>query len=185
MAAYSAFLRGASKIYVVDKVPERLATAKKIPGCTPVDFSAGEDVVDVIIKENDGKMVDRSIDAVGYQAVGSGKGSGEVPNAVIEQCIKVTRPTGGIGVPGLYVPSDPGAVDEKSAMGMMSMSFGKLFEKVSVPVVFNWLCLRMLTRECFKGSYDRHGSMQCEEIQSIPARYDHIRASRPKLRSFA
>ena len=142
MAAYSAFLRGASKIYVVDKVPERLAAAKKIPGCTPVDFSAGEDVVDVIIKKNDGKMVDRSIDAVGYQAVGSGKESGEVPNAVIAQCIKVTRPTGRIGVPGLYVPSDPGAVDDKSAMGMMLMSFGKLFEKVSVRVVFNWLCLQ-------------------------------------------
>ena len=119
MAAYSAFLRGASKIYVVDKVPERLAAAKKIAGCIPVDFSAGEDAVDVIIRENDGKMVDRSIDAVGYQAVGSGKEAGEVPNVVLEQCIKVTRPTGGIGVPGLYVPSDPGAVDEKSSQGMV------------------------------------------------------------------
>ena len=59
MAAYSAFLRGASKIYVVDKVPERLAAAKKIAGCIPVDFSAGEDAVNVIIKDNDGKMVDR------------------------------------------------------------------------------------------------------------------------------
>ena len=59
MAAYSAFLRGASKIYVVDKVPERLAAARKIAGCIPVDFSAGEDAVDVIIKDNDGKMVDR------------------------------------------------------------------------------------------------------------------------------
>ena len=131
MAAYSAFLRGASRIYVVDKVLERLAAAKKIPGCMPVDFSAGEDAVEVIIRENDGKMVDRSIDAVGYQAVGSGEGSSEVPNIVLEQCIKVTRPTGGIGVPGLYVPSDPGAVDEKSSRGMMLMSFGKLFEKVS------------------------------------------------------
>ena len=87
MAAYSAFLRGASRIYVVDKVPERLAAAKKIPGCTPIDFSAGEDAVDVIIKENDGKMVDRSIDAVGYQAVGSGKAAGEVQYVVLEQCI--------------------------------------------------------------------------------------------------
>ena len=59
MAAYSAFLRGASKIYVVDRVPERLAAARKIAGCIPVDFSASEDAVDVIIKDNDGKMVDR------------------------------------------------------------------------------------------------------------------------------
>lgn len=129
MAAYSAHLRGASRIYVVDKVPERLAAAKKIPGATPIDFSAG-DAVEMIIKENGGKMVDRSVDAVGYQAVGSGQDEGEVPNVVLEQCIKVTRPTGGIGVPGLYVPSDPGAPDEKAARGMMLMSFGKLFEKV-------------------------------------------------------
>ena len=141
MAAYSAFLRGASRIFVVDKVPERLAAAKKIPGCTPVDFSAAEDAVDAIIRENDGKMVDRSIDAVGYQAVGSGKDAGEVPNVVLEQCIKVTRPTGGIGVPGLYVPSDPGAVDEKSSMGMMLMSFGKLFEKVHLPFISTGLRL--------------------------------------------
>lgn len=132
MAAYSASLRGASRVFVVDRVPERLATAKKIPGCTPVDFSMGEDAVEVIIRENDGKMVDRSIDAVGYQASGMGKGevSGEVPNVVLESCIRVTRPTGGIGVPGLYVPSDPGAPDEKSGKGMLAMSFGKLFEKV-------------------------------------------------------
>ena len=129
MAAYSASLRGASRVYVVDKVPERLNAVKKIRGATPIDFSAG-DVVEKIIKENGGKMVDRAVDAVGYQAVGSGKGEGEVPNVVLEQCIKVTRPTGGIGVPGLYVPSDPGAPDEKSARGMMMISFGKLFEKV-------------------------------------------------------
>lgn len=181
MAAYSAFLRGASKIYVVDKVPERLAAAKKIAGCIPVDFSAGEDAVDVIIRENDGKMVDRSIDAVGYQAVGSGKEAGEVPNVVLEQCIKVTRPTGGIGVPGLYVPSDPGAVDEKSSQGMMLMSFGKLFEKVSLFFIFKWLCLHDAEQGTISGSYNWHRSMQCQEIQSILARYDHLWAGRSKL----
>lgn len=129
MAAYSAHLRGASRIFVVDRVPERLAAARKIQGCTPVDFTAG-DAVEAIIKQNDGEMVDRSVDAVGYQATGAGKDAAEVPNVVIEQCIKVTRATGGIGVPGLYVPSDPGAPDEKSGMGMMLMSFGKFFEKV-------------------------------------------------------
>ena len=133
MAAYSAHLRGASRIFLVDRVVERLAAAKRIPGCFPVDFSAGEDAVDVIIRENGGNMVDRSIDAVGYQAVGAGKEASEVPNSVIEQCIRVTRPTGGIGVPGLYVPSDPGAVDKNSSQGMMLMSFGKLFEKVLAP----------------------------------------------------
>jgi hypothetical protein len=44
--------------------------------------------------------------------------------------IRVTRACGGLGIPGLYVPSDPGASDEASAKGMISLSFGKLFEKV-------------------------------------------------------
>ena len=125
MAAYSATLRGASRVFVVDRVPERLAQAEKI-GCIPIDFSRGN-AVQMIIEQNGG-MVDRSVDAVGYQATGAGEG--EVPNIVIEQCIQVTRATGGVGVPGLYVPSDPGAPDEKSKQGMMLMSFGKLFEKV-------------------------------------------------------
>ena len=87
MAAYSAVLRGASRIFVVDRVPERLQAAQKI-GCTPIDFSKG-DAVDMIIKENGGVMVDRSVDAVGYQAVGSGESGEEVPNIVLEQCIAV------------------------------------------------------------------------------------------------
>jgi threonine dehydrogenase-like Zn-dependent dehydrogenase len=74
-------------------------------------------------------MVDRSVDAVGYQA-SSQDGKKGAPSIVLENCIKVTRPTGGIGVPGLYVPSDPGAPDDNSGKGMLLISFGKLFEKV-------------------------------------------------------
>ncbi|KAL9003252.1 MAG: hypothetical protein Q9188_003867 [Gyalolechia gomerana] len=128
MAAYSAHLRGAARIFVVDRVPERLEAVRKIPGAKDIDFSKGN-AVEMIMKENGGEMVDRSVDAVGYQAHGGEEGEGEVPNVVLEQCIKVTRATGGIGVPGLYVPSDPGAVDERSKMGVMAISFGKLFEK--------------------------------------------------------
>ena len=47
MAAYSAVLRGASEVYVVDRVAERLEKAKEI-GCTPIDFSQ-RDAVDQIL----------------------------------------------------------------------------------------------------------------------------------------
>lgn len=100
MAAYSAVLRGASRVYVVDRVPERLAAAEKI-SCIPIDFTKG-DAVEQIVKINGGE-VDRSVDAVGYQAVGK-SGSAEEPNIVLENMIKVTRPCGGLGIPGLYVP---------------------------------------------------------------------------------
>jgi threonine dehydrogenase-like Zn-dependent dehydrogenase len=127
MAAYSAQLRGASRVFVVDRVPERLKSAEKI-GCTAIDFSKG-DAVQMIIDANGG-MVDRSVDAVGYQAT-AGSDNKEVPNVVLENMIKVTRACGGLGIPGLYVPTDPGAPDSASGKGMLSLSFGKLFEKVS------------------------------------------------------
>ncbi|EHY52726.1 hypothetical protein HRR83_007721 [Exophiala dermatitidis] len=143
MAAYSATLRGASRVYVVDRVPERLAAAEKI-GCTPIDFSKG-DAVDQILKANGGDMVDRAVDAVGYQAVDTG-GKKEQPNIVLENMIRATRPCGGLGIPGLYVPKDPGAPDESSGKGMISMSFGKLFEKG----------LSLATGQCNVKQYNRY-----------------------------
>jgi len=141
MAAYSAILRGASAVYVVDRVPERLAQAKKI-GAIPIDFSKG-DPVEQIEKLNGG-LVDRAVDAVGYQAV-TGSSDKEQPNIVLSNLIRVTRPTGGLGIPGLYVPSDPGAPDSASGQGIISLPFGKLFEKG----------LSLGTGQCNVKSYNR------------------------------
>ncbi|KAK9893317.1 GroES-like protein [Cystobasidium minutum MCA 4210] len=141
MAAYSAILRGASSVYVVDRVPERLAKAKEI-GATPIDFSKS-DAVEQIEKLNGG-LVDRAVDAVGYQAVGT-SGDKEEPNIVLSNLIKVVRPTGGLGIPGLYVPADPGAPDKQSAEGIISLPFGKLFEKG----------LSLGTGQCNVKSYNR------------------------------
>ncbi|KAL4252243.1 GroES-like protein [Pleurotus pulmonarius] len=126
MSAYSAVLRGASDVYVVDRVAERLNKVKEI-GCIPIDFS-NADAVDQILELRGGKEVDRGVDAVGYQAT-KGDGKTEQPNAVLEALIRVVRPTGGIGVPGVYVPSDPGATDPAAAKGYIAFPFGKLFEK--------------------------------------------------------
>ncbi|KAI9726131.1 MAG: hypothetical protein M1834_009407 [Cirrosporium novae-zelandiae] len=135
MAAYSAVLRGASRIFVVDRVPERLAKAKQI-GCDAIDFSKG-DPVDEILRLNGGE-VDRAIDAVGYQAQAPSTSTSpgketesphEKANTVLEWCIRIVRPTGGIGIPGLYVPSDPGASSSSSKQGLLTIPFGKLFEK--------------------------------------------------------
>jgi threonine dehydrogenase-like Zn-dependent dehydrogenase len=90
MAAYSAVLRGASKVYVVDMVKERLAAAEKI-GCIAINFTKS-DAVDQIIEHNGG-MVDRAVDAVGYQAVDK-SGQKEKPNVVLDNLIRVTRACG-------------------------------------------------------------------------------------------
>jgi glutathione-independent formaldehyde dehydrogenase len=124
MAAYSALLRGAGSVYVVDSVPERLQKAKEI-GALPIDFSKG-DAVQQIRDERHGDGVDKGIDAVGYQAVGKGK---EEPSIVLESLIQIVNATGVLGIPGLYVTSDPGGADPHAKGGQLLLSFGKLFEK--------------------------------------------------------
>lgn len=170
MAAYSAVLRGASRVYVVDSVKERLDAAKKI-NCIPIDFSK-VDAVEEIIKLNGG-MVDRSVDAVGYQASSAKDLKKEVPSVVLENCIKVTRPVGGIGVPGLYVPSDPGAPDANSGQGMLLISFGKLFEKVSLPQYLG-LCSLGMPLLTDKGVDNWYWSMQRQNVQPLPERHDYL-----------
>src|SRR5699024_7483108 len=48
---------------------------------------------------------------------------------VLNQLVGTVRHTGGIGVVGLYLPSDPGAPDEHSAKGELLVRIGRLFEK--------------------------------------------------------
>ncbi|KAF8510010.1 GroES-like protein [Hysterangium stoloniferum] len=133
MAAYSAILRGASAVYVVDRVQERLNKVKAIG--YPVDQ---------IIKMNGGE-VDRAVDAVGYQAISS-DGKKEEPNIIINSSIRVTRPTGGLGIPGFYVHADPGAPDHNSAKGLITLPFGMLFQKG----------LSLGTGQCNVKMYNRH-----------------------------
>jgi glutathione-independent formaldehyde dehydrogenase len=126
MAAYSALLRGASAVFVVDRVRERLDKAKEI-GAIPINFEEG-DPVEQIKQQTHGEGTDKGIDAVGYQAH-AGDGGGEEPAIVLNSLIETVRPTGMLGVPGLYVPADPGAPSEQAKRGMLLVSIGKFFEK--------------------------------------------------------
>jgi glutathione-independent formaldehyde dehydrogenase len=142
MSAYSCLIRGASVVYVVDRVKERLEKAEQI-GAVPVDFSQG-DPAEQIKEMRHGDGVMKGIDAVGYQAIGS-DGDEEQPNVVLEGLIELVNPTGKIGVPGLYVPSDPGAKDPHAKEGSISISFGKFFEKG----------LSLATGQCNVKAYNR------------------------------
>ncbi len=125
MAAYSAQLKGASRIFVVDHVQNRLDLAKEL-GAEPINFDDG-DPAEQIVDKIAGYGVDRGIDAVGYQATAS---SGEEqPAVVLNQLVDTVRHTGGLGVVGLYLPSDPGAPDEHSAKGELLFRIGRFFEK--------------------------------------------------------
>ncbi|MFJ2954946.1 glutathione-independent formaldehyde dehydrogenase [Streptomyces sp. NPDC087270] len=146
MAAYSALLRGAAKVFVVDRVPERLAKADAI-GAVPIDFTQS-DPAGQIRDHTDGEGTDKGIDAVGYQAQGhdDGRDTGhEEPASVLNSLVETVRPTGRLGIPGLYVPSDPGGPDEHARHGQLLVSIGKMFEKGQ----------RMGTGQCNVKQYNR------------------------------
>jgi len=132
MAAYSSLIRGAAEVYVIDHVKERLDKAEEIGGI-PINFDTGDPVTQIKDRRS-GNGVDKGIDAVGYQAAAAGSSAAggeqkEIPNIVLNQIIDVVNPTGALGIPGLYVPTDPGGVDEGAKKGALSINFGRLFEK--------------------------------------------------------
>ena len=124
MAAHSAILQGASQVFLVDKQADRLKLAESI-GATPIDFSAG-DPVEQILDLTDGRGADRGVEAVGWQAHDA---TGEEhPELVLDNLVKVVRSTGGIGVVGVYVPTDPGVPDSANA-GRIGWDYGTFFTK--------------------------------------------------------
>ena len=126
MAAYSAMLRGAERVFAVDKVDSRLSLAEEI-GATPVNF-AETDPVEYVVEETGGLGSDKGIDAVGYQATVS-SGDEEQPAVVLNQLIGTVRHTGLIGTVGLYLSSDPGAPSDEAKQGRLLLDMGRFFEK--------------------------------------------------------
>jgi glutathione-independent formaldehyde dehydrogenase len=125
MAAMSAVLRGADQIFVVDRQPDRLRLAAKI-GATPVDDSAG-DAVQQVLDATRGEGADKGVEAVGYQAHDAH--GEEVPGLTINSLIQAVRPTGRIGVVGVFVPEDPSAPDDAAKEGKFGFDFGTFFFK--------------------------------------------------------
>nr|WP_235940265.1 formaldehyde dehydrogenase, glutathione-independent [Salipiger sp. PrR007] len=120
-AAASARILGAAVVMIGDFNKERLDHAAKV-GFTPVDLSKGDNLPEMIAEITGSPEVDAAIDAVGFEA--RGHSGGEQPAIVLNQMMEITRVAGGIGIPGLYVTEDPGAVDDAAKSGNLSMRFG-------------------------------------------------------------
>ncbi|MFB6078348.1 MAG: glutathione-independent formaldehyde dehydrogenase [Halarchaeum sp.] len=156
MAAYSAKIKGASEIYVVDRVPSRLDLAEEHCDATPINFEDGNPVEQII--DANGGEVNKGVDAVGYQSVEPDESresdepydpAKENPGVLINQLIRVVEPKGQLGIIGLYVPDDPGApetISEMEAQGRLGIDFGKLFEKGQ----------KLGTGQCDVKSYNRY-----------------------------
>jgi glutathione-independent formaldehyde dehydrogenase len=142
LAAYSALLRGASEVYVVDNKPDRLNKAEQI-GAIPINFQDGEPCAQIkdrrakngalrgSLRPGEEKMlgVMCGIDAVGYQARRNDDPGNENPMQIIEELVHVVNPTGRLGIVGVYFASDPGGVDGPAKSGRYELPWGQIFDK--------------------------------------------------------
>ena len=142
LAALSATLHGASDIYVVDHVPERLALAQAF-GAIPIDFSQGDPVAQITearqrngvlqgrLREGEQKMtgVMCGIDAVGYEALDTSDAKKQKPTQVLDDLTRLVNPTGTIGIIGVFFPKDPGGVNAAAKNGTYAVSLGTMWEK--------------------------------------------------------
>jgi threonine dehydrogenase-like Zn-dependent dehydrogenase len=109
MSIACARMLGAERIYVVDHNAYRLRFADERYGAIPINFDEVDDPAAVILEREHFRGVDCSVDAVGFEAKGSGLettlatlklegGSG----FVLRQMIACTRRGGHLSVPGVY-----------------------------------------------------------------------------------
>ncbi len=139
-ALYSSVVRGASTVYVVDCIAERLEKAREL-GAVPINYSEADPVKQVqehrkkLRMDNayrdehvmDGVMC--GIDAVGFQARSRNDYSKDDPNWIIASLAELVNPTGRIGVIGVFPPADPMGVDPNEREGKLTVPWGTFFNK--------------------------------------------------------
>jgi len=108
MAAASARMLGAERIFMVDHHAYRLEFARATYGVIPINFD-DVDAAEFIIENTNHRGVDAVVDAVGFEAKGSAletaltamKLEGSSGQA-LRQCIAAVRRGGTVSVPGVY-----------------------------------------------------------------------------------
>lgn len=142
LSAYSALIKGAAEVYVVDRAPDRLRRAESV-GAIAIDFTKGDPVQQIkdlrasnrahveALRPGEEKMsgVNCAIDAVGYQARNQEDPEREDPMQTIRACAEIINPTGSIGLIGVYFDEDPGGVDKQAKKGNFVFPLGELWSK--------------------------------------------------------
>jgi glutathione-independent formaldehyde dehydrogenase len=125
--AESCLFLGAAAVIVGDRNPARLALAKNM-GCETIDITKTDDLRESVRQILGVPEVDASVDCVGYEAHGLGKQS-DVEAPVLNPLMEVSRVPSGIGVPGLYLPEDPGGADDLRKKGIQPLRMGLAWVK--------------------------------------------------------
>src|SRR4051794_13719479 len=122
--AASCHLLGAAVVIVGDMIKDRLKQAKSF-GCEIIDLTKDATLAQQIEQIVGVPEVDCAVDCVGFEAHGQGKDAkNEKPATVLNSIMEVTRAGGSLGIPGLYVTGDPGAVDDAAKIGMLGIRIG-------------------------------------------------------------
>ena len=122
--AHSCQLLGAAVVIVGDLIDERLDQARSF-GCEAVDLKKKASLGEMVEKILGEPEVDCAVDCVGFEAHGvGGSAKEEHPATVLNQAMQITRAGGGVGIPGLYVTDDPGAMDPAAKTGNLSIRIG-------------------------------------------------------------
>jgi threonine dehydrogenase-like Zn-dependent dehydrogenase len=125
MAALSADVKGASQVMVIEQQPDRIKLIEAL-GATAIDPSQG-DPVEKVLELTGGEGADRGAECVGYQA--HDHEGNEDPALTMNNLVAAVRPTGGIGVVGVFLPEDPGAGSDLAKQGKIAFDYGLLWFK--------------------------------------------------------
>lgn len=141
-ASCALHLRGATEVYVVDYIPERLDMAGKL-GAVPVDFREGDPVEQILehrsrVRKRAGTMgrgeevmggVNCGIDAIGFQARDRADPARENPDQVIHDLARLINPNGRLSIAGVFLPNDAKPVGEIERRGDLTVPWQTLFRK--------------------------------------------------------
>ncbi|MGV9614007.1 zinc-dependent alcohol dehydrogenase [Nocardia xishanensis] len=149
MAGHSARLLGAERVVIIDRLPERLAMARKEFDAETIDCTAVESVPEALREATGGRGPDACIDAVGMGGHGTGLHRiydrakqllhGETDRATaLREAILACRKGGVVAVLGVYDLLDKfpmGAVTTKNVTIRTAQQYGQRY----VPMLFDYV----------------------------------------------
>jgi glutathione-independent formaldehyde dehydrogenase len=140
LSAMCSFVRGASRVFVVDAIPARLEKAAEL-GAVPIDMRDGhaaDRILEQIARERQGVAwrgeeanlgATVCIDAIGFQARDPLDYAVEKPSGVIDDIARIVAVNGRLAIVGVFLDSDPHAPSEPAKTGVYPIPWGTLFKK--------------------------------------------------------
>lgn len=159
VCTYSAMLRGASRVFGIDHVQDRLDKAASL-GATPINFTSDEGTASEQILRRLPNGVARVVDCVGQASLDHRLKW--VQNYAVQECIRVASVEGGITLLGGYgaVPKSDGVPNGDSAEEDLL---------VAVPLAF------------MKGLSISMGSVGAHLYQTLPRLYELVKSGRARF----